>query len=638
MKPEDLFRIRWISDARIAPDGSRVAFTVATLDEAADDYRSSIWLVDTAGGAPVQFSRGPGRDSSPRWSPDGRRLAFLSDRDSRGAQLYVIELSGGEPRKLTSLPEGASSPVWSPDGSRLVVVARTPVESEQDAKPKNPPARVITIIKYRANGEGFIYDRRKHLFTVDARSAETCQLTDGDWDDVQPCWSPDGSRIAFVSARHDLRDSDHALDIFVVSAAGGVPQRLTPGGGHAALPAWSSDGTAIAYLGYADAEDAPRNSRLLLVSAAGGEPRWISDGCDRQFEAFETAAPIWSADNSAIYAAFQDRGATGIARVEVEHATVEPLATGQATISSYDLDRSGKSIVWTASDPVHPAELRLSVEGQTRSLTNLNAVWREEVSLPAAQHFTVESDGGEIDVWIMPPAVSEPGRRYPTLLNIHGGPFGQYGWAFLDEFQVEAGAGYAVVCCNPRGSSGRDDEFARAILGAPGEPDSADLLRVVKAAVQRFDFIDPDRVGVIGGSYGGYLTSWLIGHTNRFVAACSERALNNRYSKEGTSDISSGFTYLRVRQWEDPDLYRRFSPITYVRDIHTPVLILHSEEDIRCPIEQGEQLFVALKQLGREAVFVRFPGENHDLSRSGKPSHRVQRFQHILHWFEAHLG
>ncbi|MFN8557008.1 MAG: S9 family peptidase [Dehalococcoidia bacterium] len=260
-----------------------------------------------------------------------------------------------------------------------------------------------------------------------------------------------------------------------------------------------------------------------------------------------------------------------------------------------------------------------------------------ERDLPAMEHFTVASDDHEIDAWVVRPAGFEPGRRYPTLLNIHGGPFAQYGWTFFDEFQVQAGAGYAVVCCNPRGSSGRDDDFARAIIGAPGEPDSADVLATMDEALRRFDFIDPTRTAVLGGSYGGYLTAWIIGRTNRFAAACAERGLYNRFSKEGTSDIWSGYTYLRARHWEDPDLYQRFSPIARVRDIHTPTLIVHSEEDIRCPIEQGEQLFVALKQLGRDVRFVRFPGENHDLSRAGKPSHRVQRFQQMLRWFEEKL-
>lgn len=641
MEPEDLFRIQWISDARISPDGRHVAFTVTRLDAEADDYRSAIWLVD-AGGEPGRFTQGGGKDTAPRWSPDGGRLAFLSDRDGGKAQLFVIDLEGGEAQKLTDLPDGASSPVWSPDGTRLAVEVRTSAAESGGEKPKNPPARVITTLKYRANGEGFTYDRRRHIFLVDACNGETRQLTDGGWDDTQPAWSPDGRRIAFVSARHEDRDHDRAADIFVVDASGGEPVLITPGGGSIALPAWSPDGESIAYLGYADAEDAPRNSRLWLIAASGGKPRCLTATYDRQLEISETAAPIWTRDGSSIITGVQDRGAVGIVRVDAESGTVTPLPTGPGTVTSYDVDDSGSILAWVASDPVRPAEVSLLEDEKPRQLTNLNAAWRAEVDLPAPEHFVVGSGGApgdvELDAWVMPPAKREPGRRYPALLNIHGGPFGQYGWSFLDEFQVEAGAGYAVIFCNPRGSSGREDAFARAIVGAPGEPDSADLLAVVEEATKRFDFIDPQRIGVIGGSYGGYLTSWLIGHSDRFVAACSERALNNRYSKEGTSDIWSGYTYLRVRQYEDPDLYRRFSPISYVREMRTPVLILHSEEDIRCPIEQGEQLFVALKQLRREVRFVRFPGENHDLSRSGKPSHRIQRFEHILDWFNGHMA
>jgi dipeptidyl aminopeptidase/acylaminoacyl peptidase len=244
----------------------------------------------------------------------------------------------------------------------------------------------------------------------------------------------------------------------------------------------------------------------------------------------------------------------------------------------------------------------------------------------------------EIDCWVIRPSGFEPVRRYPALVNIHGGPFAQYGWGFFDEFAVQAGAGYAVVYCNPRGSNGREEAFARAILGCPGEPDSADVLAALDGALDRFDFIDRERLGLLGGSYGGYLTAWIVGVTNRFAAAIPERGLYNRYSKDGTSDIWSGYTYLRVRPWEDPELYWRYSPIARVRDMQTPLLIMHSEEDIRCPIEQAEQLYAALKQMGREVRFVRFPGENHELSRNGKPSHRVQRFEYMLDWFAEHLA
>ena len=530
--------------------------------------------------------------------------------------------------------------MWSPDGTRLVSVVRTGREEQGSAqhshKPKTPPARLITVLKYRYNGEGFTYDRRRHLFVIDAASGETRQLTQGDWDDTQPAWSPDSRRLAFVSARHPDRDHDHAVDIFVADADGGAPTQVTPGGGVCALPAWSPDGRSIAYLGYAEAADAPRNSRLWLVPAAGGPPRCLTAHLDRDLAITETAAPIWQADGSAIVVGVQDRGTTGVIQVQVADGTVLPLVHGKRSVTSYSV--ANATVAFTAAEPHRPAEVYVRTALGERQVTALNAGWCATVALPEPEHFIVRAEGGEIDAWVMRPAGFEPGQRYPTLVNIHGGPFAQYGWTFFDEFQVQTGAGYAVLSCNPRGSSGREDAFARAIIGCPGEPDSADVLAMLDEALRRYDFLDPERVGLIGGSYGGYLAGWLVGHTDRFVAAVPERGLYNRYSKDGTSDIWSGSTYLRVHQWENPELYWRYSPMAYVQNIRTPLLILHSEEDLRCPIEQAEQLFTALKQMRREVRFVRFPGENHELSRSGKPSHRVQRFGYILDWFAAKLS
>lgn len=641
MIPEDLFRIQWVSDARLSPDGRLIACTVTRLDQGADDYRSAIWVMPTDGSAPPRrFTSGGGKDSAPRWSPAGACLAFLSDREGGKAQVYVLDSTGGEARKLTSIPQGAGAPVWSPDGTRLVTMVRTGGEEEgskpEGNKPQTPPARLITALKYRANGEGFTYDRRRHLFVVDAASGETRQLTHGDWDDTQPTWSPDGRLLAFVSARHTDRDHDRAEDIFVVDAAGGEPVRITPGGGACALPAWSPDAQTVAYLGYVNAEDAPRNSRLWLLPAAGGTPRCLTEGVDRHLEISETAAPIWHADGSALIVGIQERGTVGLIQVRVADGAVTPLVCGRRSVTSYSV--AGATVAFTASDPQRPAEVYVHTTLGEYQVTDLNADWRSTVELPAPEYFTVRSNGVEIDAWILRPAGFVPGRRYPTLLNIHGGPFTQYGWAFFDEFQVQAGAGYAVLGCNPCGSSGREDAFARAIIGCPGEPDSADVLAALDEALRRYDYIDPTRIGLIGGSYGGYLTGWIVGHTDRFAAAVLERGLYNRYSKDGTSDIWSGYTYLRVRQWEDPELYWRYSPIAYVRHMRTPLLLIHSEEDFRCPIEQSEQLFTALQQMRREVRFVRFPGENHELSRSGKPSHRVQRFSYILDWFAEKLA
>lgn len=634
MTAEDLFRIAWVSDARLSPDGRTVAFTVTRLDQEADDYRSRIWTVPAAGGEPRRFTAGDGKDSAPRWSPDGTRVAFVSDRAGGRPQLYVIDAGGGEARRLTDVPQGVSGPLWSPDGAWLLVTLRTGGGDDAAGDgPKTPPARVITSLKYRYNGEGFIYDRRKHLFVVDAESGATRQLTDGDWDDLQPAWSPDGRRIVFVAARHDERDHDRSDDLWTVAIDGAAePVRVTPGGGSVALPAWSPDGGQLAYLGYADAEDPPRNSRLWVVPATGGEPRCLTAGYDRHLEISETAPPVWTADGAAIITGVQDRGATGVVRVETAGGAVKPVVSGPRAVTSYDLHPSG-ALVFVASDPSHPAEVMISKGGVEHQLTDLNAAWRAAVELPAAEHFTVVSEGVEVDGWLMRPAGWEPGRRYPALLNIHGGPFVQYGWNFFDEFQVQAGAGYAVVFANPRGSSGREEAFARALIGAPAEPMSADVLAVMDEALRRHDWIDPARTGVLGGSYGGYLAAWIIGHSDRFAAACAERGIYLRYSRELTGDVPTAFTYLKARPWEDPALYWRHSPIAHVEQMRTPVLIIHSEEDLRCPIEQGEQLFAALKRLRRDVRFIRFPGENHELTRNGKPSHRLQRFTHLLDWF-----
>jgi dipeptidyl aminopeptidase/acylaminoacyl peptidase len=349
----------------------------------------------------------------------------------------------------------------------------------------------------------------------------------------------------------------------------------------------------------------------------------------------ETAAPIWQADGSAIVVGVQDRCSVGMIQVQAADGTVLPLVHGKRSVTSYSV--ANATVAFTAAAPHRPAEVYVRTALGEQQVTALNADWCATVELPEPEHFIMHSEGGEIDAWVMRPAGFEPGRRYPTLVNIHGGLFAQYGWTFFDEFQVQTGAGYVVLSCNPCGSSGREDTFARAIIGCPGEPNSADVLAMLDEALRRYDFLDPGRVGLIGGSYGGYLAGWIVGHTDRFVAAVPERDLYNRYSKDGTSDIWSGYTYLRVHQWENPELYWRYSPIAYVQNMRTPLLILHSEKDLRCPIEQAEQLLTALKQMRREVRFVRFPGENHELSRSGKPSHRGQRFGYILDWFAEKL-
>jgi dipeptidyl aminopeptidase/acylaminoacyl peptidase len=644
MAPEDLFRIRYVGDAQISPDGRWVAFVLTTLSEDKDEYLSNIWLVSAAGGEPRRFTTGPRRDTLPRWSPDGSRLAFVSEREAgRKGQLHVMPAGGGEPVRLTDLRHGVGAPEWSPDGTRLVFAARVggpPEPVTEEDKRKSKPVRVITTMKYRFNGEGFTYDRRSQIFVVAADGGEPCRLTDGEYDHVDPVWSPDGRWIAFAAARHDARDHDDGGDIWLVAAEGGPARRLTATAGPAAHPAFSPAGDTVAYVGRSALNAAGRNIRLFTVPVAGGPPRTLTADFDRSCSPLGVR-PLWSRDGGALTFAAEDQGSLGVYRVGAGGGPVTRIVSGERVVTGFSLSRDDAAIAFVASEPDVPAEVFVagSDGGAERRLTDVNREWKREVALGRPERFRFERAGMTVDGWIMKPAGFEPGRRYPLLLNVHGGPHAQYGYPFFDEFQVQIGAGYGVLYTNPRGSQGYGEAFTRAVVGDWGGV--ADVQGGLDEALRRYDWIDPARLGLLGGSYGGFVTSWIVGHSTRFRAACSERAVNSHVTMFGSSDIGHIFNVVElggVLPWEDMARYLERSPLTYARDITTPLLIIHSEDDLRCPIGEAEQLFMALKTLRRETVFVRFPDENHELSRSGKPRHRLERFRIILDWFEKYLS
>jgi dipeptidyl aminopeptidase/acylaminoacyl peptidase len=647
MTPQDLTRIRFVSDPQISPDGRGVAFVVTTLSEDKDQYLSHIWMVDTAGGELRRFTTGPKRDTKPRWSPDGTQLAFLSEREGHPkAQLYVMPAAGGEPSRLTNLPKGVMHHVWSPDGARLAFMARVGGWQEptnEEDRQKSKPVRVITKLKYKANGEGFIYDRRPHLFVVSTDGSEPRQLTDGDFADADPAWSPDGTHLVFISARHQERDYDNASDVWIISAHGGEPRRLTDTAGPVGSPTFSPDGMTVAYRGHRYRHEAGRNVRIFTIPVAGGMPTCLTMTLDRTcVPFFGNVVPLWSADGQWIAFAVEDQGDVPIYRVRADGTTApDRIITGERQVIGLSASRDGTSLAFAAMDPLSPAEIFLCQADGTgeKALTDLNRVWKAEVSRSSPERFRYERDGHQLDGWVMRPFGVKPGERYPALLNVHGGPHTQYGHNFFDEFQVYTGAGYAVLYINPRGSQGYGEEFTRAVIGDWGGGDFADVMAGVDEALRRFDFIAPERLGVMGGSYGGFLTSWAVGHTDRFRAACSERAVNNTYTLFGTSDIGHSFSEAEsgYLPWENMQWYIDHSPLTYAKDIATPLLIMHSETDLRCPMEQAEQLFVALKKQRKEVVFVRFPDEDHELSRAGKPRHRLERFRLILEWFAKYL-
>jgi dipeptidyl aminopeptidase/acylaminoacyl peptidase len=642
MTPADILRIRWVSDPQISPDGRRVAFVVTMLSEERDEYLSNVWIVDVAGGEPRRFTTGPGRDTAPRWSPDGAWLAFLAARDPRAKpQLHVMPADGGEPVRLTDMSHGVSAPAWAPDGSRLAFVARVG-PAPPEGPEKSRPARVITTVKYRFNGEGFIHDRPPHVFVVGRDGGTPRQVTDGDYPDGEPAWSPDGRWLAFTSARHADRDRDDARDVFVVAAEGGEPRRLTDTTAAALGPAFSPDGRTLAYVARRGRNAFADNHRLFAIAVEGGSPRELVAGLDRSAVALGDAWVHWSSDGQRLAFAVEDEGRVSVHEVPAAGGAPTAVLEGERAVSGFSASRAGAR-AFAASTATAPAEVFVAPapgDGE-RALTDLNRAWRSEVALAPPERFRYERAGASVDGWVMRPVGAEPGRRYPVLLNVHGGPHAQYGVGFFDEFQVYAGAGYAVLFTNPRGSRGYGEAFARAVVGDWGGVDAADVMAGLDEALRRFDFLDGERLGLLGGSYGGFMTSWIVGHSARFRAACSERAVNDQRTMFGTSDIGHLFNATELggaRPWEDPVRYAERSPLTYAPRITTPLLIVHSEEDYRCPIEQAEQLFVALKTLGREAMLVRFPGENHKLSRSGTPRHRLERFRIILDWFARYLG
>jgi dipeptidyl aminopeptidase/acylaminoacyl peptidase len=651
MVPQDVYELTGVADPRLSPDGATVAYVAGRVDKDANEYRSAVWLAAADGSSPPrQFTSGEKADADPRWSPDGRQLAFTSSRADKASQLYVMPVAGGEPRKLTSLKEDVTQAAWSPDGATIAFVARVRDEAYEEEDDKKRRPRRFTRLQYKLDSVGWTADRPQHLFVVPADgSAEPTQLTDGDYEDHSPAWSPDGRTIAFVSARHEDWDLEMVTDVYLVDAAGGEPRRLTQGGGGIGSVAWLPDGGRLAVDRYPGVYDDPRHTKVALVDLASGGITLLTASLDRNCTTYPgMREPLWN-DGELVFVV-EDHGRVHIYAVPAD-GSGEPrlLVGGEREVTG--LDVAAGRLVFTASDPTGLSELfdggpvagAQDVAGT--QLTQVGDAFAGGRELVRPERFTaVSADGSEVDAWIMRPAGYEEGKQYPTLLNIHGGPYGQYGEVFFDEFQVYCGAGYAVVYSNPRGSSGSGEEWARAIRGSAedgqgwGSVDFEDCMAVVDEAVRSFDFVDPDRLGVIGGSYGGYMTSWIVGHTDRFKAAVSERAVNNFDSQWGSSDFGWDFKgYTGKFLFEDVDLYLRMSPSTYARDIHTPLLILHSEDDLRCPVEQAEHLFVTLRLLKRPVEFVRFPAESHELTRSGSPLHRVLRFELVVEWFDRYL-
>jgi dipeptidyl aminopeptidase/acylaminoacyl peptidase len=647
MRPDDVYELTGVGDPRISPDGKRVAYVSGSTDRESNETKAAIWVTPLDGSAePRRFTFGEKRDGTPRWSPDGRWLAFVSARgdEKAPAQLYVLPSEGGEARKLTDLKESVEDIAWSPDSARLTFVARVRAEDYDEEDEKKRAPRRVTRLFYKLDSVGWTTDRRRHVFVVDLDGGEPRRLTDGDAEHDLPTWSPDGKRLVFSALRGERWDMELVNRLYALDPdAGGEPEQLTGDDLSIETPSFSPDGTRIAFRAIPEDGTYPHHSQIGVMGADGSDSRLLTTSLDRQCAPYpDYREPIWDGDR--ILFTVEDGGNVHAYAVAADgSAPPELVVGGEQVIVNYDM-RDGR-LAYTATTHTTLRELYLGPDG--RRVTDVGRAFTQGRDLAEAERFTaVSPDGYEVDAWIVRPPGFEAGKRYPTLLNIHGGPFTQYGTGFFDETQVYAGAGYVVLFANPRGGSGYSEEHGRAIRGpiagaGPGwgTRDYEDLMAVVDTALEKFDFVDPDRLGVIGGSYGGYMTSWIVGHTNRFKAAISERAVNNLVSAFGSSDLFWVFErQFGGPMWDHMDVYVDRSPTTYAKKIETPLLVMHSESDLRCNIEQGEHLFTLLRLLGKEVEMLRFPAESHELSRAGSPVHRVARFEAILDWFGRYLS
>ena len=611
---------------------------VSTIDLDENVTRTRIWL----DGSPL--TAGP-HDGQPTWSPDGRWLAFTSRRGEQqgDSTLHVLPIGGeGEVRTLCTMPDGLGDLAWSPDGRWLAFTSRTRDQryDAKDASWQSP--RKIERFFSRLNGEDWVFDRPLHIHVIAADGTTTPRnLTPGEFQHHGAAWLADSSGVVTSAQRHADWDRDMATDLYIVPIEGEI-RALTEHTGNYSRPRVSPDGTSIAFCGVDNPLLYPQNVRIGVINVDGSGFRWISEGLDRTFESATPQAPIW-VDDHQLLATAENRGETHVYRLDLDGRTPEPVTFGAVTVTGFD---AVADVLATTRESVdRAADLHVARGDQQQQLTDLGTPLRgwEKFAVPCRDR----SD--EIDAWIMRPDDFDPAERYPVLLNVHGGPFTQYGEKFFDEAQIQAAAGFVVLMSNPRGGSGRDSVWGQAILGPKhpvvsgtgwGSVDVDDVIAVLDSALDRYRFCDPERVGMLGGSYGGYMATLLAGrYGDRFAAICSERAVNNLLTEEWSSDIGSSF---RVEHGPDPVAdpgeYARMSPIAFARDIQVPMLIIHSEDDWRCPISQAEELWMTLRLLDRDVTFYRFPGEDHELSRTGSPVHRRMRAEVILDFFARHLG
>ncbi|HEY7877639.1 MAG TPA: S9 family peptidase [Gemmatimonadaceae bacterium] len=643
----DIFELQWAADPQISPDGHAVVYARSYYDIMKDRARSNLWIVGTDGGAQRPLTSGAQDDGSPRWSPDGARLAYVSNA-SGTSEIHVRWMDTGQEARVTHVPHGPSGLAWSPDGKWIafaMLVSETPTSFVQlPAKPEGadwgPPLKYIDGLRYRRDGGGYIQPGRVHLFVVAADGGTARQVTNGPFDDGAPTWTPDGAALIFSANRHPEGEyTPLNSEVYVVSVADGAVHELTTRSGPDNSPALSPDGRFIAYTGFDDHRQGYQVTHLYVMNRDGSGAHVVTEGFDRDLE-----APVWSADGRGIYVQYDDEGDTRIALVSLD-GKVMPLVSHVGGLDlgrpypggSFSVSHTGR-IAFTETDPDHPADVAVTgargASAATR-LTRLNdgLLATKELGKVREMHYKSSFDGREVEGWVITPPGFDPSRKYPLVLEIHGGPYLDYGDRWTAEFQLYAAAGYVVLYINPRGSTSYGETFGNLINHDYPDHDYDDLMSGVDTLIGK-GYVDPENLFVTGGSGGGVLSAWIVGHTHRFRAAVVQKPVINWYSWVLTTDVSEfGLTYwFTGAPWEQTATYMKYSPISYVGNVTTPTMLITGEVDYRTPSGEAEQFYEALKLRKVPAALVRVPNASHEISST--PSHMMAKVAYVLAWFE----
>jgi len=655
----DYYKLTSIADPQLSPDGRRIAFTVTTVVEDKDKRHSEIWMVAADGSAPAYRYTSPSTEaSSPVWSPDGTLLAFSSRREGSEDDVWFLRTGapGGEAFQIKGVH---AAPTFSRDGQWLLYAWRgadpdsakqqpwrsrvSPVAITHGPDVKRFDGRVYTSIPIVADERGFLPPREtrrpSHLYLVPlagTRGGDPRPLTSGELSQSGPAWSPDGKTIAFVQDSTELLEVRDQVrpELYLLTVADGAIRRLATGFTENGNPTWSPDGQTIAFI---CSKGRGADNDLCVIPAAGGAARNLTGDW-----ALDPGSPTWSPDGKTLYVDAETRGNVHRFAVAATGGAVRQVTAGERQLRGYSQSGDGRALAYTASDVTHPAEVwvaTLATPARERRVTAFNDSLAARVTLISADTFWFTGVGGmRIEGWLMKPYGYQPGKSYPLVLSIHGGPHSNYGNVLFPEFQMLAGQGYWTLFTNPRGSSGYGQAFTFATRGRWGMEDYQDLMQAVDVVIARGG-VDTTRMAVLGGSYGGFMTNWVVGHTNRFRVAETDRSIFNWYSWYGSSD-AQGLTDYEFfgAPWEHDSIYKFYSPMTYAARIQTPMLIVHSEDDKRTPITDGEQLFVTLRKRGIPSEFVRYPRSYHGLSRTGPPWLLVDRLERIRTWFAHWIG